>query len=1189
MFSKIIPNSIFAVVFFFSVITSFSQPQRDTLAPFWNAIPVPNPSTIRTISIDSNNTIFIGVWGDGIYRSFNNGQNWSAINNGLSNKYVTSIEFDSLGRIYVSTYGGGVFYSTNNGQVWTPVNNGLPGLKVKALKIKYPSTVFIAIEGYGVFRSTNQGASWTAVATGIWFLDVNCLTIGDIGTIIAGTNGDGIYYSDNDGASWRRSGFGNNFKVITSFAKSSLGEIICGTYQGGVYSSVDHGLSWVVFKRKDTLKNVTAVTWANSAEPIAGTDRIGIFRYDSRVYEDWRITNLREAGITAMARNSNGLLFAASSDGALYKSTDGGANWTSIRSSNNFVNSFHSFNKVLFIALNDGTSFKSTNYGISWSPMNISNFTISKFANDSTGRIFALGRRTDTNLNSVLISTDLGNTWTTLLAKSDTIFTSIGIKDNYVFLGIKFPPADPRNPNSPSSDLLRSSDGGTSWAALGIRSKSIEGIPFIGVNTSGVIYVSLMDSLIKSTNNGNSWTMVLGKTMYNYRTLAFTQNSTIFIAGDYAILKSTNEGTSWTTKSLGIFYQYMQSIAVSPYNQIIAGSTYGGLLTSVDNGSTWDSTHIYYGFIREPISSIQTDKNGYLWIVSPTNIYRAITPQAISKVDLISPQTNAVGIPIKASFQWSQIENADLYEFVISEDYDFNTVKEKIILGANTRTNYYELNYNTLYFWRVRGRLNNALGEWSRTFSFTTIVAPPRLIAPPNNKGAVPLKPAFVWSKSEGASGYILQVSKSQNFSSLVFEKTQTKITDTTFTSTTNLEYFQKYYWRVCAKVGSLQSDWSEVWEFTTKIEAPKLRSPLHKTFGVPLIATLEWFPTTGGTLYEIQIALDSNFENKFYEGTTPFNDRFETKILEYFTKYYWRIRASNDDGSSDWSETWWFITKIQQPILRTPEDKSKNLGVPISFSWDALPDATSYEIQIATNSNFTSLVVNDSSLKTNAYSLNNTQEFTTYYWRVRYIVNQYKSEWSTVFSFTTSLGVPKLVYPPNNSDSIPIFVIFEWQSVVGASLYEFVLSTDSLFSKDIIDIKDSITQNQIAVSQLQYNQKYYWRVRAKNTFGNGNWSETWAFTTTQPSGIDNDWAINESIIIAPNPVYSSLSIFFANSHNICNIKIIDVLGRIRFEVSKNEKMASPLNLDLNYLESGIYFVIFEFANKNEMQKIIKK
>lgn len=1189
MFAKIIPNFIWAIALLFSATVCFSQPERDTLAPFWNAIPVPNPSAIRTISIDSNNTIFIGIWGEGIYRSFNNGQNWTAINNGLSNRNITAIEFDSLGRVYASTYGGGVFYSTNNGQIWTAINNGLPNLKIKALKIKYPSTVFIAVEGYGIYRTTNQGTNWTAVSSGIWFLDVNCLTIGDNGSILAGTNGDGVYYSDNDGTSWRRSGIGNNFKVITSFAKSSIGEIICGSYQGGVFSSFDHGISWAVFKQNDTLKNVTAVAWANPAEPIAGTDRIGILKYDSRVYEDWRLTNIREAGITAMARNSQGILFAATSDGALYKSTDGGVNWTSIRSANNYISAFHSLNKVLFVALNNGTSFKSTNYGATWTQLNLSNFNINKFANDSTGRLFALGRRTDTNLSSVLLSTDLGNTWTSILSKPDTIFTAIGIKDNFIFIGIKFPPADPRNPNSPSSDLLRSTDAGTTWSTLGIRSKSIDGISFIGINTSGVIYISLSDSLIKSTNNGSTWTMVLGKTMYNYKTLAFTQNSTVFIAGDYAILKSTNEGANWTTKSLGIFYQYMQAIAVSPYNQIIAGSTYGGLITSIDNGLTWDSTHIYYGFIREPISAIQTDKNGYLWIVTSTNVYRAITPQAIPEVDLITPSLNAQGIPIKTNFQWSQIENTDLYEFVISEDYDFTTIKEKIVLGVTSRNNYYDLNFNTLYFWRVRGRLNNALGNWSRTFSFTTIVAPPKLISPQNRKGAVVLKPTFVWSKSEGSTGYILQLSKSPNFSTVLFEKTFTKSTDTSFVYSTNLEYFQKYYWRVCAKVGSIQSDWSEVWEFTTKISAPQLRSPLHKTYGVPLIATLEWFPTNGGTLYEIQIALDSNFENKFYDGTTPLNDRFETKLLEYFTKYYWRVRASNDDGSSDWSETWWFITKIQQPILRTPEDKSKNIESPILLSWDELPNATSNELQIATNSDFSSIVVEDSTLQTNSFIFTNAKDFTTYYWRVRYTISPYKSEWSQVFSFTTSLGIPKLVSPPNNSDSLPTFVMFEWENVEGANYYEFVLSTDSSLSKDIVYSNNSITQNQTTVSQLQYNQKYYWHVRANNIYGSSKWSETWSFKTMQPSDVENDWNTGKSVKIAPNPFSSTLYLYFTSNNVNCDIKIVDALGKMRYRISKSEKMENPLTLDLNYLEKGIYFVIFEFGGRNETLKIIKK
>lgn len=1186
MNTKIIPKVlIFVNSFWFLTIFTFSQPARDTLSPVWNILPIPSPSAIRVITIDSTNTIYIGVWGDGIYRSFNNGQSWTALNQGLTNKFITAIERDSVGRLFASTYGGGVFLSTNNGQTWSSINTGLPSLKIKTLKIKNPATIFIGIEGYGVYRSSNLGSSWQSVSKGIWNLDINCLVIADDGSVLAGTNGGGIYFSNDNGASWRRSGFASTLRVITSFAKTGIGEILCGTYQGGVYSSVDNGISWAVFKYKDTLKNVTAVTFANNEEPIAGTDRIGIWRYDSRAYLDWVMTNLRDVGIVAMARSSQGNLFAATSDGSLYISTNNGSTWTSIRTATNNIKTFFSFNNVLYLSRRDARTFRSTDMGISWSEINLINTQVNAFAADSSGRVFALANRTDTNLSILLVSTDNGITWNSILTRTDTIFRSIASKNNYIFLGISFPPANPRDPNSPFSDLLRSSDGGSSWTSLNIRAKNTNGIIFIGVNKNGNIFVSLTDSLIKTTDNGNSWTRVLSKTMYNYYSIAFSSNSTVFMAADYAIFSSTDDGSTWSIKPLGIFYQYMQSICMTKFDQIIAGSTYGGILTSVNFGTAWDSTHFFYGFIREPISTIHSDNEGYLWIVTPTNVYRAIEPRVINRVTLIEPSINAVGSPLIINFKWNPVANADLYEFQISDDYDFNTIKETIILSSNNWTNYYKLNYNTMYFWRVRGRVNNALGEWSARSYFTTIVAPPELISPSNNKAGVPIKPTFVWKSTDGATGYILQVSKYPNFNNLVFEKTFNRTNDTNFTSQVNLEYFQTYYWRVAAKNGAIQSDWSEIWQFTTKIQAPNLRSPANKTYGVPTIAVLQWTPTTGANIYEIQIALDSAFENKFFDGIAPQNDQYQTRLLEPFTKYYWRVRASNDDGSSDWSEVWWFITIIPPPQLENPTDNSKNLNAPINFTWSAFSQTEKHHIQIATDQNFVSLIVDDSSLDKNSFSLLDIEFNKIYYWRVRSIIRQYQSDWSSIFTFSTTLQPPLLLYPPDNSDTIQIFVTFRWEAVPGASSYDFVLSSDSTFGQDIIVSRNGITEIQTSVSGLNYNTKYFWRVRASNPGATSQWSNTWSFTTiSQVSSITPNI---DGILVFPNPFEHVFDIKIPNDIVVKKIRLLDLGGNILLEL--NDFILKDLKIDLTNQPTGIYFLSILSKDKESIIKMIKK
>ncbi|MCH8942325.1 MAG: T9SS type A sorting domain-containing protein [Bacteroidetes bacterium] len=87
--------------------------------------------------------------------------------------------------------GGGVFLSTNNGGNWTAVNNGLTNSVVRSFAI-YGSNVFAGSAGDGVFLSTNNGSNWTAINDGLNYLSVYSLAISG-NNIYAGTNGNGVY------------------------------------------------------------------------------------------------------------------------------------------------------------------------------------------------------------------------------------------------------------------------------------------------------------------------------------------------------------------------------------------------------------------------------------------------------------------------------------------------------------------------------------------------------------------------------------------------------------------------------------------------------------------------------------------------------------------------------------------------------------------------------------------------------------------------------------------------------------------------------------------------------------------------------------------------------------------------------------------------------------------------------------
>ncbi|MDP3683068.1 MAG: SUMF1/EgtB/PvdO family nonheme iron enzyme [Ignavibacteria bacterium] len=93
----------------------------------------------------------------------------------------------------------------------------------------------------------------------------------------------------------------------------------------------------------------------------------------------------------------------------------------------------------------------------------------------------------------------------------------------------------------------------------------------------------------------------------------------------------------------------------------------------------------------------------------------------------------------------------------------------------------------------------------------------PTLISPIDNSTNIITKPTLVWSKSEGATSYNLQVSLKKDFVDVV--QTYSGIT-TTYKSITLLSPNTLFFWRVNAVDGSNTSGWSDAFSFTSGIDS---------------------------------------------------------------------------------------------------------------------------------------------------------------------------------------------------------------------------------------------------------------------------------------------------------------------------------------------------------------------------------
>lgn len=99
------------------------------------------------------------------------------------------------------------------------------------------------------------------------------------------------------------------------------------------------------------------------------------------------------------------------------------------------------------------------------------------------------------------------------------------------------------------------------------------------------------------------------------------------------------------------------------------------------------------------------------------------------------------------------------------------------------------------------------------------------------------------------------------------------------------------------------------------------------------------------------------------------------------------------------------FIIKesVFPPILNSPKNYSTNIALPVTLIWHKAVGAVKYYLEVAADSLFSNLAVNDSSLIDTSYTLSSLLNGTKYFWRVTSSTGSTLSIKSYSWNFTTA------------------------------------------------------------------------------------------------------------------------------------------------------------------------------------------
>ncbi|MFN0157185.1 MAG: PQQ-dependent sugar dehydrogenase [Bacteroidota bacterium] len=211
------------------------------------------------------------------------------------------------------------------------------------------------------------------------------------------------------------------------------------------------------------------------------------------------------------------------------------------------------------------------------------------------------------------------------------------------------------------------------------------------------------------------------------------------------------------------------------------------------------------------------------------------------------------------------------------------------------------------------------------------------LTSPANGATGVTEPVDLLWRTAVSATQYWLEVDDAVAFTSPLLQ--DTTLTDTTY-SLTGLSAGTQYYWRVKVKNVAGWGSFSSVRNFTTLVAppiAPSLISPENDVAGQPTTLVLSWAASSGAATYHAQISNDSTFVVMHLDDSTLIPTSVGTFGLAESTWYYWRVRAKNAGGPSNWSDMWKFKTLLTATNSYPVVGGWNMLSVPLTVA-DARP-----------------------------------------------------------------------------------------------------------------------------------------------------------------------------------------------------------------------------------------------------------
>jgi photosystem II stability/assembly factor-like uncharacterized protein len=245
-----------------------------------------------------------------VYESRNAGVTWKDIGFsiptaslpklGYVDGLATNVELDPLSddTIYIGTNGYGVYKTVNAGKDWTQMNQGLSTPFIKgpgALKLhpRSPRTLFASTQAGGIYKSTDGASTWRRVTTGEQYTFGLDIDPSAPSRILSGSTGNTLLISNDEGKSWKEihlpvTASSQMAVYSVGFHPKHGGLVLAGTIHyniratAGLFISTDGAKTFRKVQMDVPMVNINTITMTagDPAGGYIGFNGTGIFRIE---------------------------------------------------------------------------------------------------------------------------------------------------------------------------------------------------------------------------------------------------------------------------------------------------------------------------------------------------------------------------------------------------------------------------------------------------------------------------------------------------------------------------------------------------------------------------------------------------------------------------------------------------------------------------------------------------------------------------------------------------------------------------------------------------------------------------------------------------------------------------------------------------------------------------------------------